>query len=450
MVLVETSSGIRGLYGEELSLEVAERYSKAFENFLVEKNLNSKIVIGRDTRESGESLFNAFIKNLNIEVINVGVLPTPVIQNAVRAFGADGGVIISGSHLEPKYNGMKLLHRDGAHLRPKDMEKVIKSSKIQRTGGIGNPKIQKLQKEALQHYIEFVKEIIGEIDFAKINFVLDPNGGAGVFSKPVLESFGVDAYYINMEQGVFNRIIEPGIGNALGSLQKEIKKHDSDFAAGFDCDADRVEILLKDGSLMGGNEILGIITEDILSKHNGKPVVVNDATSYVVKEIANKYNSNFIEVEVGETNVVEEMKRVGSLVGGEGSNGGVIVGNSKCRDGILGVLYLLKILIKHKTNLNSLINKLPKYYYLKYKFKLNKDFSLIRKELIEYYLEKGFEVMMTGDSSGGLKFLKNQSWVWFRQSKTEDKMIRIVTNSKDEEIAENLLKEARILLQQAF
>lgn len=69
---------------------------------------------------------------------------------------------------------------------------------------------------------------------------------------------------------------------------------------------------------------------------------------------------------------------------------------------------------------------------------------------MNYYLERGFEVMITGDLNGGLKFLKNCSWVWFRPSKTEDKIIRIITDSKNKEIAENLLKEAKFLLQQAF
>ncbi|MDP2925106.1 MAG: hypothetical protein Q8N99_01915 [Nanoarchaeota archaeon] len=106
MALVETFSGIRGIYKLELTEEIIEKYARAFLYFLKEirKIENPKIVIGRDTRPSGKEVFNVLIKSLNCEIIDVGISTTPIIEHAVRIFGCDGGIIITASHNGPEYN----------------------------------------------------------------------------------------------------------------------------------------------------------------------------------------------------------------------------------------------------------------------------------------------------------------------------------------------------------
>ena len=122
MAIVESFSGIRGIFGTELTEELTVKYAYAFRKLLKKDPV---VVIGRDSRESGEKLRNALIEGLDCNVIDVGVLPTPVIENAVREYSAAGGIIITASHNEPEYNGFKFLDKDGAVLRPKDMEDLI-------------------------------------------------------------------------------------------------------------------------------------------------------------------------------------------------------------------------------------------------------------------------------------------------------------------------------------
>jgi phosphomannomutase len=194
---------------------------------------------------------------------------------------------------------------------------------------------------------------------------------------------------------------------------------------------------------------LALIADEVLSEIKNKKnqiVVVNDATSWLVKEIVEKNNVKYEEVEVGEINVVEKMLGYESIIGGEGSNGGVIITPSRCRDGILTLLYILKIMAKKKKSLKGLINELPKYYYLKEKIKLKKDFFSSREKIEKYYLDNGYSLQETGDKTGGLKAIKNGSWVWFRQSKTEDKVLRVIADSKDEKIAKKLIEEGRSVL----
>ncbi len=449
MVLVESFSGIRGVYEEDLTDEIAERYAYAYYELLVQKTKNPKIVIGRDTRPSGKAVLNSMIKRLNCEIIDAGVLPTPAIENAVRAFNADGGIIITASHNEPDFNGFKFLDTDGALLRPKDNEFVInKFHEIKKIEySCNKQKMMNMEKEALDEYKTFLKDILKTDTInSKIKILVDPNGGSGILSKEIFDEFKVNAEYINMEEGEFKRLVEPNEA-LLRYLLYEINKNKCDFAIGFDCDADRVEILLNDGSLVSGNQILALISEEILSHSNkDKTIVVNDATSYLVKEIGDRYNAQWKEVEVGEINVVDEMIKTKAQIGGEGSNGGVIILPSKCRDGILTILVLLKLIEEKKKTLKEIINELPKYYYFKEKIKLKEDFVFIREKIKDHYLKNGFEILETGDKTGGLKAIINSSWIWFRQSKTEDKVLRIIADSKDENISIKLLEEAKGLL----
>jgi phosphomannomutase len=449
MVLVESFSGIRGIFGKDLTEDIATRYANAYMALLNKKTNNPVIVVGQDTRPSGPRLMDSIIKGLQGKIINLGVCPTPVIEHAVRAFQADGGIIISGSHNEPEHNGFKFLDKDGAILRPKDADFIIKKFnelKLPMTKNKPDEVIEK-QQEALDNYKQLVKSIINE-PISNSRIIIDPNGGAGIYSKQVFNEFGVNAFYTNMEQGNFKRVIEPK-ASSLAYLQEEINKQDAEFAVGFDCDADRVEILLRDGSLISGNQLLALIANEILSENNNpkeQTVVANDPTSYIVKEIAEKYGSGYKEVEVGEINVVDEMLKNNSPIGGEGSNGGVIFPPSRCRDGILTVLYILKILKKKEKSLKQLIEELPKYYYMKNyekeKLVLKENFIELRNKVKDYYKNKGFEILETGDETGGLKAVNKNGWIWFRQSKTEDKVLRIISDSKDKEIAEALLKEA--------
>lgn len=446
MTLVESFSGIRGIYGKELTEEIIRIYAQAYNELLHKKSANPRIVIGRDSRSSGKDIFNILVKGLNCEIIDVGVLPTPIIENSVREFYCDGGIIITSSHNEPEYNGFKFLDKDGALLRPKDSDFLIERAHNSEEITIKKSEVIDRRTEAIESYKKLLKEIlnIDSMDIG-IKILVDPNGGSGIISKEIFEEFGINAEYINMEEGKFNRLVEPN-ESSLQYLINIIIKTNCEFAIGLDCDADRVEILLNNGNLVSGNQILALIAEEIISQTNEKVIVVNDATSYIVKEIAEKHKARFIEVEVGEINVVDEMIKQDAKVGGEGSNGGIIIYPSRCRDGILTILFLLKLMNKKNKSLIKIIEELPKYYSLKEKIQINEDFVKIKKRIKKYYSDNGYTILETGDETGGFKAIKNNSWIWFRQSKTEDKVLRIIADSKDKEVSNNLISEAKEIL----
>ncbi|MCH8004203.1 MAG: hypothetical protein IH934_06260 [Nanoarchaeota archaeon] len=461
MPLVESFSGIRGIYDDGLNKQVAARYAFSYLSLLKNKNKNIKIVIGNDTRPSKDILKNAVIEVLDCDIIDLGIASTPMTEFAVRHFKANGGIIITASHNEPYWNGFKFLDKDGAVLRPKDMDWVIKkyneikkldnetflNKHLYKNKNPGKIKIKKIinkYDEINNTYSNYIlnflsKEDKYKIKNSKLKIILDPNGGTGIIAKKILESLNVKVHGINMKYGIFNHIIEPNEDSLL-YLTNDVREKKYDFAAGFDCDADRVEVITSKG-LVSGNKLLALIADEILSKAKNKIIVVNDATSSVVKEISEKYSAKYIETGVGEINVVDKIYELKAPLGGEGSSSGIIIPPSKCRDGILTLIYLLKIIDNNKKTLDELIKALPEYYNIKRNVNIDsKKYNKIKKKLIDYYRKKQCKIKDSNAKS--LKILINNSFVWFRVSRTEANILRIITDSPNKKKAELLMHEA--------
>src|SRR3989344_2968025 len=187
MALVASFSGVRGIYGKDLTDAIAVRFAYGYNTFLKKKTKknNPTIVVGMDTRPSGIKLSDNIISILDCNFIDVGIAPTPAIEFAVRHFDADGGIIITASHNEPYWNGFKFLGNDGAVLNEKEMATVINNSKsIKDFHKIQERKIFEKNTEAIKKYAEFILGIIGReniegIKASKQKIVLDPNGGTG-------------------------------------------------------------------------------------------------------------------------------------------------------------------------------------------------------------------------------------------------------------------------------
>jgi len=204
---------------------------------------------------------------------------------------------------------------------------------------------------------------------------------------------------------------------------------------------------MKGRQLLSGNNILALVVYDLLSKNKNpksQTVVVNDATSNVVRDVAEKFGAKIKEVEVGETNVVEEMKKSKSAVGGEGSSGGAMIWPSRCRDGILTLLTILSIVADKEKKLHDIVDELPQYYTLRKKLEFNpEEHDKIKKFLKNYYSKKGFEIRETGGIKGGLKIVVNRNYfVWFRASKTESNVFRIISDSNNYNESQKLIEEA--------
>ena len=258
-ILVESFSGIRGIYGQSLTDMVARRYAEVFAKYLIAKhNKKIRIVVGRDTRKSGKQLNKIFTEtflNCGFTVIDAGVTSTPAIEFAMRYYKAQGGIIITASHNEPEFNGWKLLGPDSAMLNQKEIGKIIELVHSQTKINLLKRKDVILHKgdEIQDLYVNDILKIIGwgavkKIRQKKYKLVADPNGGpVKKILEKLFEKLRVELVGVNMQPGVFIRKIEPN-AETLKYLIPIITNTQADFGFGLDGYADRMEMILPNGS----------------------------------------------------------------------------------------------------------------------------------------------------------------------------------------------------------
>ncbi len=468
-MLTESFSGIRGIFDQDITQEIIKKYTLSYSNFLKKSSPSPLVILGMDTRPSSSSIkedMKSIFLEQGIKVYDVGFNTTPSIQHGVRHYKADGGVIISASHNEPNWNGWKFLRKTGSVLKPQEIKKVIEDSKTVSSLDKNKPEQRGTSEERgpelRESYIDFILDQIGENgvdDIKKSNFkvIVDPNGGAAAtVIKPLLERLNIDVVGKNMSLGIFNRLVEPN-EKSLAYLAYYVEDLNADIGAGWDCDGDRVELVIPNsskfskqrGRMLSGNYILALIVEEILSEYQ-KPnpkIVTNDATSGLIKEVAKKYDAETIEVEVGEINVVDKMDELKSPVGGEGSSSGGIVPPSKCRDGILSLVQILHLMAKRKKKITEILEDFPPYYSSRTNIRCSPYLTVkVRKKLEDYWKknEDIEDIRKTGDETGGLKIIRKKTkhgpgWIWYRASKTEKGVFRIITDAQSKLYADKLL-----------
>jgi phosphomannomutase len=282
--------------------------------------------------------------------------------------------------------------------------------------------------------------------------LIDPNGGAASVILPeLLKKLKVDFIPVNMKLGHFKRLIEPK-AESLKYLVPKIKATNCDFGAAWDCDGDRMEMVLsstsqfaqKRGNIISGQYVFGLLVLEVLSNlknPKGSWIVVNDATSQLIEKVAEKFGARIKEVEVGEINVVDKMYQLKSPVGGEGSSSGGIFPPSRCRDGILTLVMLLKLMAEKKKNISDLLVLLPQYFTPAIKVKCKpENQKRLKLKLIKYFKKLKYPTKKTGGLTGGLKiYIDKNSWLWYRASKTEAGIFRIIADARTEKKAYKII-----------
>ncbi|MCX6789118.1 MAG: hypothetical protein NTZ42_00700, partial [Candidatus Gribaldobacteria bacterium] len=448
--LIESFSGIRGIYGQGITTELVERYVFCYCQLF--KNKLKSVVVAGDTRPSTSILKKAAIKAFSDcgikKIIDIGEAPIQVAQHAILKFKASGGIYITASHNEPEFNGWKILKADGALIYASQSEQLIKMARegCKEPGSLHRdvknvrnlapykPAVLFRQEEAINNYVKYIlsrlgKNTVEEIKKARLQILIDPNGGTSAKAlKKIFSLLGVRAKFVNDQPGKFGRKVEPN-RESLAYLDKYLENGQFEFAAGFDCDADRVELVVAPqtayarelGPVVSGNYVLSLACDAMLLGTKGQVVVTNDVTAYLVRDVIKKYQAKMKEVEVGEMVVVEEMEKQKSIIGGEGSNGGVIIPPIKCRDGIMTLCLILKLMALRDKKFIDILEEYPRYYWSHNKLACQPEQSFqIKKELESHYRSIGYKIKKTGGATGGLKALADASnYIWFRQSKTE-------------------------------
>ncbi len=437
--LMKSVSGIRGIVGDTLTPELTVKVASAFAKY----TKKGRIVIGRDTRPTGENIANLLKSTLALsgcDVIDIGIMPTPTVELMVRELKADGGIVISASHNPLEWNAFKLINSDGTFLNSKEIQKFFGIMETDFTYVPWNKtgKISYNNDAAAAHIKKVLKAVNKEkIKKKSYKIVLDSVNGAGSeITLKLLSEFGcrIIPLYCDVKAG-FPRGAEP-VPENLKDLANAVKRHKADAGFAQDPDADRLAVVDEKGRPIGEENTLALVTEHLLSKKKGR-VVINLSTTKAIEDIAKIYGSTVKRTKVGEINVTEEMKRSGARIGGEG-NGGVISPEINMgRDSLAGIGYILEMMAERNKSISTLVGDIPQYVMIKGKIdiknpeKINKILTTIKKEFGKENISEIDGIRI--DFSRHDQF--RGGWTHLRPSNTEP-IFRIISEGKDAKQAE--------------
>lgn len=434
--LMVSISGIRGIVGDGLDPEIIIKYTNAYADFIG----SGKVVVGRDARITGEMVNQIVTGTLlakGLDVIDLGIVPTPTVLFNVKELNANGGIAITASHNPNEWNALKLLNSSGQFMSSDEheiMKKYLdKQSSYKYWDKIGK---RTVFTEGLKNHIDAILNLplidVDMIRKKKFKVVADCVNGAGAYCIPdLLRLFGCEVIELNCEKtGIFPRLPEPLPENLLETM-KAVKDHKADFAIVVDPDVDRLVLITDKGEPFGEENTITQIVKFILSKTPGN-VAINLSTTRAIEDVAAEFNCKVYRAPVGEANVVKKMNEVDAVIGGEGSGGVIYPELVYGRDALVGIAFTLQHLAEENCKLSELKEKLPQYFIAKKKIDL---VNISPDRIIEQLKNKySSEKLNTED---GVRIDFSDHWVHFRKSNTEP-IIRIITEAKDKAKAEEL------------
>ncbi len=432
-------SGIRGVVGDSLTVPVLVDYAAAFGRFVGP----GRVVVGRDSRPSGEWVFSVVasaLRAVGVDVVDVGLVPTPAVQVAVLDHGAVGGIVLSASHNPAPWNALKLLDARGEFL---DAEASLRYRAgvgadgpwvgHDRLGGLslGVGAVDAQVARALAHP---ALERAGW-PRAPIVVVDGCRSVGGLATPQALRALGATVIELDCTpDGRFTRGLEP-VPENLGALGRLVLEHHADFGIAHDPDADRAALVGPDGVPCGEEATLALAVRVVLARKKG-PVVTNLSTSRMVEDLAAAAGVPCHRTAVGEAHVVTGMRKFGAAIGGEG-NGGVIAPEAHLgRDGTVAAVLVAQAWADAGGDLAAAVRDLPRYVMMKDKLEGVRDWPARARDLETLFADYAL------DPTDGLRFAQDRAWLHARPSGTEP-IVRLIAESPDAATTRALLERAR-------
>ncbi len=306
---------IRGVYGEQLTDELAYKIGRAFATFLKCK----KTVVGRDMRPHSQSLFDALARGLveqGVTVIELGLCSTPMSYYANGKLGADSGIMITASHNPGEYNGFKMCREDAIPISGatgiKDIERIVLDQSFDPPAASpGRIDTHNIAAEYMEHFRAFA-------DFTRpVNVVIDYANGMGIYEGKVLEGLmEIEPLFDELDGTFPNHEANPLHAETFEPLQQKIREGQYDFGIYFDGDADRAGFTDELGNIVSNDMITALIAKAILEKEKG--VVFYDLrSSWAVKEVIEESGGEAKRSRVGHAFIKEQMREANAVFAGE-------------------------------------------------------------------------------------------------------------------------------------
>ena len=363
------TDGVRGIANEELTIELAMNLGKYGAHVITQGKPKAKILVGKDTRISGDMLEAALssgILSAGCDVINVGVIPTPAIAKLVRVLEADAGVMISASHNPVAFNGIKFFNSEGLKLSDQiedEIENMILSGAvIAKPTGTQIGHVRPYENAEIE-YMDYVVSTLEGMNFEGLKVAMDcANGAASSVAPQTMNRLDAKVYNIHHEPDGTN--INENCGSThLGDLIKFVKVVGADVGLAFDGDADRLLAIDENGMLVDGDKIMAICGKALAEKgHLKDNTIVSTVMSNLGFDIALKENNlKTLKTQVGDRYVLEEMLANGYQLGGEQSGHIIFLEHNTTGDGLLTAVQLLRVMKETGKKLSELAAMMTVY-----------------------------------------------------------------------------------------
>lgn len=426
------TSGIRGIYGKEITPELALRIANAFSS--------SDIAIARDTRETGPVLEKAAIAGAlcaGRDAVSLGMAPTPILAYATVKHNANG-IMVTASHNPPEYNGLKLVS-DGLEITKAQEGRVLENyakgpslSSWDETGTCGS------DDSIVQDYMEFILPMIDAESIRRRapKVVVDCNGAAAVATPELLESLGCSVTAINMQKKGFARPSEPS-GKNLSALCEKVRETGADLGLAHDGDGDRIALVDEAGNFVNMDVQLSLMIMHELEKRKGK-VVSTVESSLIIRDAVSGAGGELAITPVGSTYVGESLRENSAVFGGEPAGEYIYSGGVHVPDGILGAAKFAEIFAQ-KGKISALAASFSPSPMVREKYE-TKD----KRKAMEKILS-GMDIEGKVSTIDGVRVDSDDYWALMRPSGTEP-VIRLTLEAKSRDVLERVHMRARKLI----
>ena len=411
---------IRGIVGTDLTPASVTSIGKAIGTYIRRGN-GKNMILGRDVRSSSVEFCNILSKALNstgCNVIDIGMVPTPVLYFALHHFNADGGVMITGSHNPPEFNGFKI--SQGFHSlygeKVQELKGLIEVNDFE--VGTGTTK----QQPVLAEYMEKICSIL-EIP-RKIKVVVDGgNGCFGIVGPDLLKKLGQTPIELFSEpDGTFpNHHPDPTVSEHLTDLIEKVRLENAELGIGFDGDADRIGVVDEKGNILWGDQLLTIFARDILSRNPGATIVGEVKCSQNLYKDIKKHGGVPVMAAAGHSLIKNKMRETGALLAGEMSGHICFADNYYgFDDAIFAACRVLQIVAQSNKKVSEMLADLPETAYtpeIRIDCPDDQKFKIVR-ELTEIFREK-YEVI----DIDGVRVNFDDGWALIRASNTQPVLV---------------------------
>lgn len=435
------TSGIRGKIASEVTCELALNVGKSLAYYL---GNTGSVVVGYDTRTTNLMLEHAICAGLiesGVDVIKIGMVPTPLVGYACEKLDADAGIMLTASHNPSQYNGIKLWNKNGMAYSQNQERKIEEIYAEKSYVSVSWDKVGHINvnEEIKGQYID---DLVDMVNIKKgLKVVIDCASGAGSEISPlVFRKAGCEVTTINSQPDGFfpGRNPEPNAEN-LQTLMKTVVAIGADLGIAHDGDADRMITVDEKGNISPFDSLLALISKEF----EGDIVTTVDAGLCMDESV----NGEVIRTPVGDVNVAEVIIKKDASFGGEPSGTWLHPDFCMCPDGILSGLRMAEV-VSRDGKLSELLNNIPSYPNIREKINCSKEAKVKVMENMEELLKNAFDDIEDINSIDGLRLtFSDDSWLLVRPSGTED-YIRITLESRDQQRADYIKNTSLEIIKQ--